>query len=575
MYSNNKEIRDVADVAARIMAGLPPLQEKLHPNQQKIDVHEPEKDQGKHVRPNLPEEVEQQDEAMSHQAATTMKHIPNPSPAQKQAAKDIKPGVGGYRDRIDMLKSAGVKEEVEELDELSTSTLKSYIGGAQKDRAAQSDSKNSGDREQAAYAKKQSVKRTLGIVDAKSRLSKEEVEELDEVKMADLPSTKVQGRSYGSSKPQPSAFDVLKGPKEKELKSIESEKKKKKMSEMVALYKDGGMKAFFESIKKDDLISEEPDSEQFAKELEDQKKRAAGTKPQANVAKASVQSVKQEKVEITDEMIFEVLENAGIDFESLSDDELQEVVNEAYEILDEISTKTLAKAASAASDPDADYHYGKSHDPQKFADHAKKTKDAKSAAAVQGAADAKGHYTRPGHTLGSYDKLAHRTPARVTGAGKANKQDVNKLKKSISLNAEATEQDIYVIDADLANGVDQVNIEERMMTKPEKEKKEQMVKSMKKGLAGFKERYGDRAKSVMYATATKNAMKEEKEDHHQKGYDHVREPISDEPYLDNARERFNELKKQNPHKKGSQEHKDWHSGASAAYEEHKDILKGN
>jgi len=70
-------------------------------------------------------------------------------------------------------------------------------------------------------------------------------------------------------------------------------------------------------------------------------------------------------------------------------------------------------------------------------------------------------------------------------------------------------------------------------------------------------------------------VQEEKEDHHQNGYDHVREPISDEPYLDNARERFNELKKQNPHKKGTQEHKDWHSGASAAYEEHKDILRGN
>jgi len=175
--------------------------------------------------------------------------------------------------------------------------------------------------------------------------------------------------------------------------------------------------------------------------------------------------------------------------------------------LDEISTKLLAKAAHAASDPDADYHYGKSHDPQKFADRAKKTKDAKSAAAVQGAADAKGHYTRPGHTLGSYDKLAHRSPARVTSAGKANKQDVNKLKKSISLNAEATEQDIYVIDADLANGVDQIDIEERMMTEPEKQKKEEMVKSMKKGLAGFKERYGDRAKNVMYATATANAKK--------------------------------------------------------------------
>jgi hypothetical protein len=276
---------------------------------------------------------------------------------------------------------------------------------------------------------------------------------------------------------------------------------------MVALYKDGGMKAFFESIKKEDLISEEPDSEQFAKELDDQKKRAAGTKPQAAVAKASVQAVKNESTEITDEMIFEVLENAGIDFESLSDDELQIAANEAYEILDELSTKTLAGAAKAASDPDSDYHYGKSHDPQKFADHAKKTKDAKSAAAVQGAADAKSHYARPGHTLGSYDKLAHRTPARVTSAGKANKQDVNRLKSNIQRN-ESTEQDIYVINADLANGVNQANIEERMMTEPEKQKKEEMVKSMKKGLAGFKERYGDRAKNVMYATATKNAMKD-------------------------------------------------------------------
>ena len=542
MYSNNKEIRDVADVAARIMAGLPPLQEKLHPNQQKIDVVDDEKIDGKDFaklragkKPDVKkEEVEQQDEAMSHQSKTTMKHIPNPSPAQKQAAKDIKPGVGGYRDRIDMLKSAGVKEEVE-LDEATMTGItlgqkvKNKQGGYNQD--VHHKGKKIGHIE--AYKHRTGMRyggnhdatgeMTAGNRDAEEAIAdirfshaqhlkdtkvKKEQVELDEVKMADLPSTKVQGRSYGSSKPQPSAFDVLKGPKEKELKSIESEKKKKKMSEMVALYKDGGMKAFFESIKKEDLISEEPDSAQFAKELEDQKKRAAGTKPQADVAKASVQAVKQEKVEITDEMIFEVLENAGIDFESLSDDELQEVANEAYEILDEISTKTLAKAASAASDPDADYHYGKSHDPQKFADHAKKTKDAKSAAAVQGAADAKGHYTRPGHSLGSYDKLAHRTPARVTGAGKANKQDVNKLKKSISLNAESTEQDIYVIDADLANGVDQVNIEERMMTQPEKEKKEQMVKSMKKGLAGFKERYGDRAKNVMYATATKNAMKD-------------------------------------------------------------------
>jgi hypothetical protein len=109
----------------------------------------------------------------------------------------------------------------------------------------------------------------------------------------------------------------------------------------------------------------------------------------------------------------------------------------AEENLDEISTKLLAKAASAASDPMNHYDDDeKFHDPQKFADHAKKTKDAKSAAAVQGAADAKGHYVRPGHTLGSYDKLAHRTPARVTSTGKANKQDVNRLKGNIKRNEE-------------------------------------------------------------------------------------------------------------------------------------------
>jgi len=51
-------------------------------------------------------------------------------------------------------------------------------------------------------------------------------------------------------------------------------------------------------------------------------------------------------------------------------------------------------------------------------------------------------------------------------------------------------------------------IDENHMTEPEMEKREKIVKSMKKGLAGFKERYGKDAKSVMYATATKQAMKD-------------------------------------------------------------------
>jgi hypothetical protein len=52
-------------------------------------------------------------------------------------------------------------------------------------------------------------------------------------------------------------------------------------------------------------------------------------------------------------------------------------------------------------------------------------------------------------------------------------------------------------------------IDEREMTSDEKAKREKIVMALKKKMAGFKERYGSRAKDVMYATATKQAMKEE------------------------------------------------------------------
>jgi hypothetical protein len=50
-----------------------------------------------------------------------------------------------------------------------------------------------------------------------------------------------------------------------------------------------------------------------------------------------------------------------------------------------------------------------------------------------------------------------------------------------------------------------VNMNERTLTEPEAKKKEEVVMSMKKKLPSFKERYGDRAKEVIYATATKTA----------------------------------------------------------------------
>lgn len=52
------------------------------------------------------------------------------------------------------------------------------------------------------------------------------------------------------------------------------------------------------------------------------------------------------------------------------------------------------------------------------------------------------------------------------------------------------------------------NIDEATLTPGEMKKREDYVKGMKKNVASFKKRYGEDAKSVMYATATKMAKEE-------------------------------------------------------------------
>ena len=192
----------------------------------------------------------------------------------------------------------------------------------------------------------------------------EQVEAIDEVKLADLPSRKIQGRAYGSSRPEPHAVDTIKGPNDAELKKIEAEKKKKKFSEMVNLYQDKGLKSLSEMLAK-----EESTEDEFNKELEDAKAKDAGKKKNTEIAKGAVQAVKNEETHTT----------------------------------------------------------------------------------------------------------------------------------------------VEVIDLNDVNGVQYSEIElaqERTLTPAETDKKEEIVKSMKKGLSGFKERYGKDAKSVMYATATKQAKGE-------------------------------------------------------------------
>ena len=102
--------------------------------------------------------------------------------------------------------------------------------------------------------------------------------------------------------------------------------------------------------------------------------------------------------------------------------------------------------------------------------------------------------------------------AKAKSQGKE-KADVAKASVQ-AVKTEQTHTEIQVIDMTDADNIKKQiidiskDLEERSLTEPEMKKKEQIVKSMKKGMTGFKERYGERAKSVMYATATKQAKGE-------------------------------------------------------------------
>jgi hypothetical protein len=225
---------------------------------------------------------------------------------------------------------------------------------------------------------------------------------------------------YGGSAKEKHVVDTLRGPKKSEIEAIEKEKKmktKKSFSEMVELYNEIGLKSLT------NMLSEEPDNEQFTQELKDQEAKAAGKGKKSEVAKGAVQAVR---------------------------------VEEEVEQLDELSPKTLGSYVKKAHRSGTDNSFDHGEDEHRQDGDSDDTEREK--------------------------EMQDRERAianREKGIGRA----VKKLTK-------------------------EEQIKERSLTEPEMKKKEEIVKSMKKGLSGFKARYGDRAKEVMYATATKQAKGE-------------------------------------------------------------------
>jgi hypothetical protein len=529
MEFENKKLRDVADVAARIMMG----EKALHPNQQKLDVHEPEKDEltakdfemlrnKKKVKEETEETIEEgtpakntdvadksylKDMGKKPTVASDLKNLGRFITGKKETNEEVelteddlgaiakkhgmelkrttygagmkhpthgevsinrygewnhKGKTGNSSNNFSSLDKhlTSLKEEVEELDEVSLKTASSAFAKRIGQNEPSSQSKAVQTMQHIAKKHGASGVNTAAKTAEKEALKKIKQEEIDQAAEFVLEYESKDGKfvhrarpgAYGGTKDEKHAVDTLSGPKTKELKAIESEKKKK-MSEMVATYKEQGLKGLFEALKKDEVIVEEPTSAEFDAQLADAKQRAAGTKKQPEVSKPAVQAVQNEETHTTVQFI--------------------------------------------------DYN------------------------------------------------------------------DVNGVK------------------------ISEIDLEERSMTEPEMKKKEEIVKSMKKGISGFKERYGKDAKSVMYATATKRAMGEEVEQieegtpdgyqnrdgrlipkihptmtPHEHGHDYTTQSIEDAKSKSEIHSQHREALKDNPHPTGSKEHKDWAAGANKAKADH-------
>jgi len=326
MYSNNKLIHDVADIAAQIMMG----EKALHPNQQKLDVHEPEKDE--------------------------------------LTADDFKKLRAGKKDEVK-------KEEVEQIDELSANTMKSYVNKAKPEIKAAKDEKSSAamadDHKTASDAAQTIAKRQAGIKTAKAKLNAEEAEQEETILEYEAKGGVYKHKgTYGTEKSTEAGYTDYDKENELAKKNLKDKKPKKygarqnfvrstrvneSFTDILSAYKLGGLKSISEMF-----VKEEPTEEEFNDEIKMAKDKSEGKiRNDKNIAAGKVDAVK-----------------------------------EIEESIDEI------------------------------------------------------------------------------------------------------------------NGVAFASIDEREMTDAEMKKKEDIVKGMKKGMAGFKERYGARAKEVMYATATKQSMKD-------------------------------------------------------------------
>ena len=354
MEFENKKLRSVAEAAARIMMG----EKALHPNQQKLDVHEPEKD--KLTAQDFKKLRTMKKEETMHEESCECGSCPSDKDMKKEEVELEEMDKEGYtatRDGDDYTKGKQItvkpksvmssksatssafrqlnkafnkdsekkdmkKEEVE-LDEGKMGQLDADLKDLSHDEFTKEYGKPKHHYDPSNFKKPvqkgQEMNRAKALAQrAMASMKKEEVEQIEEM----FPGSPEYEKKYGKA-PQ----DMKKGEKKKTTQG-EMEKTgkgvvhRRKFSEMVESYTEGGVKGLFKTL------AEEPTSAEFDAQLADAKQRAAGTKKQPEVSKPAVQAVQNEEIELT--------------LEDFTPEELEDFMQtEEYEQLDELSKETL------------------------------------------------------------------------------------------------------------------------------------------------------------------------------------------------------------------------------------------
>ena len=233
-------------------------------------------------------------------------------------------------------------------------------------------------------------------------------------------------------------------------------------------------------VKDTPMKKEEASQEEFNKEIKIAQDKSIG-KSKAEVAKPAVQSVKQESVEQIDE---------------LKKSTLASYVKKASHDVAAKGAMTRQFANDSAAAKKAQNYFGA----KKADDKANKMFDQS--------------WKRRQNMGKAVDRLA-KEEVMVEGSGSKEKQktpyrDINspEYRAAVEKQKQRMAKDKAAEPGKKMLKKEEVeHIEERSLSTGEKAAMEKNVKGMKKNLAGFKERYGKDAKSVMYATATANAKK--------------------------------------------------------------------